>query len=93
MISPSVVTFAFKGVTHIERAQVAQVGADRWVVRMVPLPGYHADDGQRLLLNFRQLVTPRIDIALEMTSEIPLHASGKFKWVSQEYYRDGKVPA
>jgi phenylacetate-CoA ligase len=92
MVSPSVVTFAFKGVSHIAQAQVAQTDAGRWVIRVVPLPGYDEGHSEQLLRNFQTLVSNRIQARVELLEEIPLQASGKYKWVSQEYYRADAMP-
>lgn len=87
MVSPSVVTFAFKGLASVARAQVAQVAADRWAVRVVPMPSYCDEDGRRLVENFHQLVSQRIAVRIELHDDLPLLPSGKFKWISQEHHR------
>ncbi|MED5619594.1 phenylacetate--CoA ligase family protein [Ideonella sp. BN130291] len=91
-VSPSVVTFAFKGVPCIAKAQVAQVGRGRWVVRVVPQDGFSAAHSSLLLHNFRTLVSPRVEATVDLQNDIPLLASGKYKWVSQEFYRAGEAP-
>jgi phenylacetate-CoA ligase len=91
-ISSSVVTFAFKGVPHIAKAQVAQVGPGRLEVRIVPMGSFGAAERERLLANFRTLVSTRIDVTLQVCGEIPLQASGKYKWVCQEFYAGGVRP-
>lgn len=83
-VSPSVITFAFKGVAHIERAQVAQVAPDRWLLRIVPGAGFGDADAQALLANFSQLVSSRLNVQIALVEAIPNLPSGKFKWVSQE---------
>lgn len=92
MVSPSVVTFAFKGVPHIAKAQVAQTAAERWVIRVVPLPGFQPTDSDLLLNNFQNLVSDRVETSVQVLDEIPLQASGKYKWVSQEFYRSEGLP-
>jgi phenylacetate-CoA ligase len=94
-VSASVVTFAFKGVPLIAKAQVAQVDAQRWVIRIVPLPGFSADEQGLLLTNFKTLVSNRVDTSIQLLEDIPAQASGKYKWISQEYYTAarGGVPA
>ncbi len=82
-VSPSVVTFAFKGVHNIQKSQVAQISRDRWIVRIVPAPAYSAADGQALIENFRTLVSPRLNVGIKLVDEIPPLPSGKFKWVTQ----------
>lgn len=89
-VSPAVITFAFKGVPLIAQAQVAQTRADEWVVRVVAQPGFAAAHQAQLLNNFHALVSGRIRVRLQLVDQIPLLASGKFKWVSQEFSEAGR---
>jgi phenylacetate-CoA ligase len=91
-VNASVVTFAFKGVTKIAKAQVAQVGADSWVIRLVPFPGFGEAQQRLLLENFRALVSERIEVSIALCEDIPAQKSGKYKWVSQEYYVGERRP-
>lgn len=84
-VSASIITFALKSLTNIKRTQVAQVGPGQWEVRVVPEAGFGMADEQRLLQNFRDSVSPRVDVAVRQMEQIPLQASGKFKWVAQEW--------
>lgn len=85
-VNSSVVTFAFKGVTKIAKAQVAQVGVGSWLIRLVPFPGFGEEQQRLLLENFRVLVSDRITVSIALCDDIPGQKSGKYKWVSQEYY-------
>lgn len=84
-VAAGVITFAFKGVAHIERAQVAQVAADAWEVRVVPAPGWCDADAQALQRNFERCVSRRLMLRLATVAAIPNLASGKYKWISQEW--------
>jgi phenylacetate-CoA ligase len=84
-VSPSIVTFALKGLSNIIRAQVAQVDRDQWVVRIVPAASYSSYDGFALLENFGKLVSKRLNVRIELRHDIPNLQSGKFKWISQEW--------
>ena len=84
-VSASIITFAFKGLSHIRKSQVAQVGPGRWEVRLVPDPGYADADGEALLANFGKHISTRLDVSLRIVDDIPLLASGKYKWVAQEW--------
>jgi len=89
-ISPSLVTFAFKGVNNIERSQVAQVGAGIWEVRIVPLPNYSDADGQHVIENIRSMVDAKIQVRTKIMPDIPRTAAGKYRWVVNEsIIRDG----
>lgn len=83
-VSPSVLTFAFKGVEHIRKSQVAQVGPARWEVRLVPDPGFGAAQRQQLLDNIHQLVDARVAVQVVLKDDLPNTAAGKFRWVVNE---------
>lgn len=92
VVSPSVITFAFKGVHNIQKSQVAQTARDRWVVRVVPDAAFSYRDVDLLLANFKRLVSARLDVHVELVRELGSLRSGKFKWVAQEWSganRDG----
>lgn len=84
-ISPSVVTFAFKGLHNIEKSQVAQVGEGRWEVRVVPGPGFSAEDSAALVNNIHALVDPSLSVTVVECIDIPRTASGKYRWVVNEW--------
>ncbi|WP_020651492.1 phenylacetate--CoA ligase family protein [Massilia niastensis] len=84
VVSPSVLTFAFKGVEHIRRSQVAQVGPARWEVRLVPFPEFSAADQNKLVDNIHTLVDPHVDVKVVLATELPDTAAGKFRWVVNE---------
>ena len=83
-VSPSVITFAFKGLANIERSQVAQVARDQWLLRVVPGARFCDADAQALLTNLHQRVSARLNVQIALVASIPNLPSGKFKWVAQE---------
>jgi phenylacetate-CoA ligase len=83
-ISPSLITFAFKGVCNIEKAQVAQISADKWVVRVVPMKDYSADDGALILSNLSKLVSNQINAEIIIATDIAKTKAGKYRWVVNE---------
>ena len=84
-VSPSVLTFAFKGVQNIRKSQVAQVGHEKWEIRVVPTPAFGADDRQALVDNIHGLVDPGVEVCVVLKEDIPCTASGKFRWVVNEW--------
>ena len=90
MVSPDrvLVTYYFNkadGMRHIARAQVAQTQADRWIIRIVPQPGYTERDGERVLAKLASHVSPRVHANIELVDALPSQDNGKYKWVSQEF--------
>jgi len=83
-ISPSVVTFAFKGLAHIKQSQVAQVGDGRWEIRVVPLPGFGATEYEQLIRNIHRLVDPDLQVQVTQVTEIPRTDSAKYRWIVNE---------
>ena len=91
-VSPSVLTFAFKGVQNIKKSQVAQVGAEHWEIRLVPAPEFGVDDRQKLIDNIHKLVDPSVEVDVVLNDNIPCTASAKFRWVVNERSRAGERP-
>ncbi len=88
-VSPSVLTFAFKGVQNIRKSQVAQVAPERWEIRLVPAPAFGPDDRHKLVDNIHKLVDPGVNVEVVLRDEIPSTAAGKFRWVVNECPRAG----
>jgi phenylacetate-CoA ligase len=84
-VSASIITFAFKGLSHIRKSQVAQVGRGQWVVRLVPEPGFGEADRAALLANFSKYISDRLEVSVQLVDDIPRQPSGKYKWVAQEW--------
>ena len=84
-VSPSVLTFAFKGVQNVRKSQVAQIGPGRWEIRLVPSPSFGVDDRQKLIDNIHKLVDPGVNVEVALKNEIPCTAAGKFRWVVNEW--------
>ena len=84
-ISPSIITFVFKGLRHIEKSQVAQVGNGRWEIRVVPLPGYGESERSRLVKNIHELVDSELDITVVEQTDIPRTSTGKYRWILNEW--------
>lgn len=83
-VSPSVLTFAFKGVENIKKSQVAQIGVAHWQVRIVPMPGFTVQDQQKLIDNIHQLVDAGVKVEVVLKDDLPNTAAGKFRWVVNE---------
>ena len=83
-VSPSVLTFAFKGLRNIRKSQVAQVAPAHWEVRVVPAPGFGADERRQLVDNIHRLIDPRVEVRVVLRDDIPGTASGKYRWVVNE---------
>lgn len=84
-VSPSVLTFAFKGLAHIKRSQVAQTEKDKWEVRVVPDREFTDQESQKLISNIKTMVDPYVNLEIKIVEDIPRSDSGKFKWVVNEY--------
>jgi phenylacetate-CoA ligase len=89
VVSPSIITFAFKGVLNIANSQVAQVGPGAWEIRIVPMPSYSEADGQQLKRNIASMVDPRLDVRVKIVQDIPRTLAGKYRWVVNESPVDG----
>jgi len=82
-VNATVIGFAFDGMRNIRKAQVVQSAADRWVMRIVPGPGYSAADGRRVLHKLSTHVSARVHAVVEIVDELPSLPNGKYQWVVQ----------
>jgi phenylacetate-CoA ligase len=83
-ISPSLITFAFKGVSNIEKSQVAQTDVGKWIVRIVPTEQYQKEDGEQIRTNLLSLVSKDVKVKIEIVRDISKTKAGKFRWVVNE---------
>jgi phenylacetate-CoA ligase len=83
-VNCTMIGFALDGMSNIQKAQVAQVEIDQWVIRIVPAAGYTAADGERVLAKLAREVSARVAARIELRKDIPAMPSGKYKWVVQE---------
>jgi phenylacetate-CoA ligase len=83
-VSPSLITFAFKGVHHVESSQVAQVRPGVWEIRLVPAADYSDNDGRQVIQNIHTMVDAKIEAYTKLVPEIPRTAAGKYRWVVNE---------
>jgi phenylacetate-CoA ligase len=88
-VSPSVLTFAFKGVENVRKSQVAQTGPGQWELRLVPDAHFSPADQDKLLHNIRHLVDPTVQVKVVLRGDLPNTEAGKFRWVVNEW-RDGR---
>jgi phenylacetate-CoA ligase len=88
-ISPSIITFAFKGLTNIEKSQVAQIADGHWEIRVVPLPGYGDFERASLKKNIEEMIDPGLRVTIVERSHIPRTAAGKYRWIINEWKSSG----
>ena len=88
-VNATVIGFAFDGMRNIRKAQVVQAADDRWVIRIVPGPGYSAADGRRVLEKLATHVSSRVVADIAVVEEIPALPNGKYQWVVQAADRGG----
>jgi phenylacetate-CoA ligase len=84
-ISPSLITFAFKGVENIELSQVAQVSKDTWEVRVVPKGDFSNKEADLIKNNLLNIVSKKTRIEVVAVTSIKKTKAGKFRWVVSEY--------
>ena len=83
-VSPSLITFAFKGVSNIEKSQVVQNSIDLWVIRIVPGEDYKQSDGEKIIDNLKELVSKNINVEILLVKDIPKTKAGKYRWILNE---------
>ena len=83
-VSPSVLTFAFKGLNHISRSQVAQINTTTWEIRIVPYMDFSKQESRKLIENIKTMVDRDIHVKIKLVDDIPKTRAGKFRWIINE---------
>ncbi len=94
LISSSTLTHPFKPLHRVEKSQVIQEAADLLRIRIVPRPGYGSADTEHLVREMKLRVGEAMRIEVELVQEIPVGASGKYRWVISRLpleFKRGKV--
>ena len=94
LISSSTLTHPFKPLVRVEKSQIVQEAIDRLLIRIVPRPGYDEEDTRHLLREMQRRVGPDMRIRVEIVDDVPLGASGKYRWVVSKLpleFRRGRI--
>ena len=88
-ISPSVLTHPFKPFDQILKSQIVQDSLDHLDVFLVPSAGFTDAQRAALVAGLRSRVGQAMRIDTRLVEDIPMEASGKYRWVicrvSHEY--------
>jgi len=85
--------FLFKSSYRINEAQLVQDAADHLTVKIVRGDGCCEDDETRLMAELRHYLGEAIRIDIQGVAEIPRDASGKFRQIVSNVYRDKFAPS
>jgi phenylacetate-CoA ligase len=87
-ISPSIITHAFKPLTHVKKSQVIQHELDRYEILLVPEHGF--DDNEKLILlqGLKQRFGSTSNIEINLVKDIPRTKNGKFRWVISKVIKE-----
>ena len=94
LISSSTLTHPFKPLARVDKSQIVQEATDRLLIRIVPRPGYGEQDTQHLLREMQRRVGSDMRIRVEIVDDIPVGASGKYRWVVSNLpleFRRGRI--
>lgn len=93
LISSSTLTHPFKPLDRVERSQIVQEALDRLLIRIVPRPGYGDSDTRHLIHEMQRRVGQEMQIRVEVVDDIPVGASGKYRWVISKLPLDFRTGA
>ena len=81
LLSPSILTHAFKPFTSIIKSQIVQEKLDRVDVKIVATPEFGPEKEEALSRELRNRLGKSILVSIEKVTDIPPETSGKFRWV------------
>lgn len=80
-ISPSIITHAFKPLTHVAKSQVIQHEINRYEILIVPEKGFNKKEEDILLSGLKERFGQDADIKIRIVNDISRTKNGKFRWV------------
>lgn len=80
-ISPSIITHAFKPLTHVAKSQVIQHDVNRYEILLVPEEGYTSKETDILLFGLKERFGRESQIKINLVEDIPRTKNGKYRWV------------
>lgn len=81
----------FVGQPHVREGQIVQEALDRIVARVVPTPGFGAEDQRDIIERIKQRLGDDVSVTVECVKAIPRSASGKFKAVVSRVPRNSQA--
>lgn len=84
LVSPSLLTHAFKELKSIDHSQLVQTDLDRLLVRVIPRADFSHADEIMLVRELKARLGNDMRIEIETTTSLPRTQRGKFKWVTNE---------
>lgn len=81
LISPSLLTHAFKPLDNVAASQILQEVPERMLVKIVRRPAYTDADTAQLLTALHERLGHEIDIEIRFVEEIARGRTGKLRWV------------
>lgn len=80
-ISPSIITHAFKPLTHVAKSQVIQHDFDDFEIKIVPEEGFNDNEINILMKGLKERFGQKSSIDINIVQDIPRTKNGKFRWV------------
>jgi phenylacetate-CoA ligase len=81
LVSSSTLTHPFKPLHQVARSQIVQEAPDHIRIRIVPRTGYGEADTRHLIEEMRRRLGAGVRIDVEIVDDIPVGATGKYRWV------------
>lgn len=87
-VSTAAIAFAFEYLDNVTKAQVIQNEPEKILVKLVAKDGFTKEKQEFMEWEFRKMLSPELEIDVELVEDIPSSSNGKYKMVVQNYYKD-----
>ena len=81
LVSSSTLTHPFKPLHQVARSQIIQEAPDHIRIRIVARAGYGEEHTRHLIEAMRRRLGAAVRIDVEIVDDIPVGATGKYRWV------------
>ncbi len=87
-VSTAALAFAFEYLEDVNKVQVIQNEPEKILVRLVAKQGFTQEKQEFMEWELRKMLSPELEIDVELVDDIPPSDNGKYQMVVQNYYKN-----
>lgn len=86
-VSTAAIAFAFEYLEKVNKVQIIQNEPEKVLVKLVAKQGFTEEQQEFMEWELRKMLSPELEIDVELVDDIPSADNGKYQMVIQNYYK------
>ena len=86
-VSTAAIAFAFEYLENVNKVQIIQNEPEKVQVKLVAKQGFSKEKQEFMEWELRKMLSPELEIDVELVADIPSAENGKYQMVVQNYYK------